>query len=246
MLKDALWLALKELQFNKLQLGASILVTIFFGGISSLSLEQSIMNVMDTESMNDRFFFIDFMFIVITPALATIFMSGPYLNYKAIKDDPFNKRMAVYRSLPIPIKVLALSRTILMLITLFLLSIVFYSTITYSLADLLFNYFTINDYLIFIVIWLGYALALGGFHTYLEYGTSGKVLHLFPYLLFVILVFAFYFYYSIIEKGIVELTISLSIHIGWPIAFLFLFIGMVGCVLWHALLTKRLSTKDYL
>jgi len=244
--KDALWLALKEFQFNKLQLGASILATILFAGISSLSLEQSIMNVLDIERMNDRFFLSDFMFIVFTPVLATIFMSGPYLNYKTIKEDPFSKRMAVYRSLPIPIKVLALSRTILMLMTLLLLSIVFYTTITFLLPNRIFEYLTISEYLVFIVIWLGYALSLGGAHTYLEYGTNGKVLHLFPYILIFLLVFVFYLFYSFVEKGIVEYTILLSINIGWPIAFLFLIIGMVGCVLWHTLLTKRLSTKDYL
>lgn len=246
LVKDAWWLARKELQFYKIPLGFSVLATILIAALISMNLEQSIRNATLPEMANDQFWFIDFVFVLVTPSLAAIFMSGPYLSFRAIKEDPFSKRMAFYRSLPIPIKILALSRTIIMLITLTLLSIVFYSTITIALHDRLFQYLTFGEYFTFVLIWLGYAVALGGMNPYIEYGTSGKVLHLFPYLAFVLFAFGIVLFYKIVGNGIVESTIMLSLKIGLPIAILFLLIGIVGCVIWHLLLTKRLSSKDYL
>ncbi|WP_167577678.1 hypothetical protein [Ammoniphilus sp. YIM 78166] len=65
---------------------------------------------------------LDILFVITTLSLGAIFMSGPYLSFRTIKEDPFNKRMAMLRSLPIPVSVLSLSRMIMMLITLIVTS----------------------------------------------------------------------------------------------------------------------------
>ncbi|XQY93802.1 hypothetical protein ACNRWW_10535 [Metabacillus sp. HB246100] len=246
MVRDAIWLAYKELQFHRVPLLISIIVTFFYAGLTSFHLDQSLVNVISKETITDRYIIIDLLFIIITPSLAAIFMSKPYISFSTIKEDPYSKRMAIYRSLPISINTLALSRTIVMIFTLVLLSIAFYSILTFSLSDTIFTYYSISEYLIFICIWLGYALALGGSNTFIEYGTNGKFLHLFPYLLLTFLLLVFFLYYTFVEKGIVEQTILLSKNIGWPIAIFSLFIGMVGCIFWHTLLTKRLSKKDFM
>ncbi|WP_456274794.1 hypothetical protein [Bacillus sp. AK031] len=245
MIKDAWWLARKELFFHKIPLGFSVLVTIFFAVMTSFSLEQSIENVAYPETAEDQFFFIDFVFVLITPGLAAIFMSGPYLSFRSMKEDPFSKRMAFLRSLPIPVHVLSLSRTIMMIITLFILSLAFYTTITIALHDQLFDYLTLKEYLTFIGMWLGYAAAIGGFNPYIEYGTNGKVLHSVPYVLIVLIIFLSFLFYKVVKQGIVESTILLSMNQGWPIASLFLIIGIAGIVLWNILLTKRLARRDY-
>ncbi|APH04980.1 hypothetical protein [Bacillus weihaiensis] len=246
MVRDAIWLAYKEIQFHRVTLLISIIVTFFYAGLTSFHLDQSLVNVISKETITDRYIIIDLLFMIITPSLAAIFMSKPYISFSTIKEDPYSKRMAIYRSLPISINTLALSRTIVMIFTLVLLSIAFYSILTFSLSDTIFTYYSISEYLIFICIWIGYALALGGLNTFIEYGTNGKFLHLFPYLLLAFLLLVFFLYYTFVEKGIVEQTILLSKNIGWPIAILSLFIGMVGCKFWHTLLTKRLSKKDFM
>ena len=245
MVKDAWWLAKKELQFNKIPLAFSMLVTIFFGAMASLEFTQTIQNVVNPESAKDNFLFIDILFVLVTPALAAIFMASPYLSYRAIKEDPFSKRMAFYRSLPIPVEALALSRMMVMVVTLLMLSFVFYGTIILATYDQLFELVTIKEFAIFITIWLGYALTLGGMNPYIEYGTNGKVLHLFPYIFFTIVGVGAFLIYFILGIGIVETTLSLSINIGWSISLFFLIIGLLGFSFWNSLLTKRLSTKDY-
>jgi hypothetical protein len=245
LIKDAWWLARKELFYYKMPLGFSAIVTILFAALTSLSLEQSLENVFNPDITHDQFIFVDGIFVLITPALAAIFMAGPYLSFRAMKEDPFSKRMAFFRSLPIPAKVLSLSRTMMMVITLFLLSLVFYTTITFVLHDQLFDYMTVPQYLTFIGIWLGYAAAVGGFNPYIEYGTNGKVLHAVPYVLIVLLTGIALVFYKLVGKGIVESTVSLSITIGWPIAILFFIIGIAGCITWNRLLTKRLAKRDY-
>lgn len=245
MVKDAWWLAKKELKFNKIPLTFSVLVTIFFGGMASLDFTQTVQNVVNPESAKDRFLFIDILFVMVTPALAAIFMASPYLSYRAIKEDPFSKRMAFYRSLPIPVEALALSRMMVMIVTLLMLSFVFYGTIILATYDQLFELVTIKEFAIFITIWLGYALALGGMNPYIEYGTNGKVLHLFPYIFFTTVGVAALLIYFILGIGIVETTLTLSINIGWSISLFFLIIGLLGFSFWNTLLTKRLSTKDY-
>jgi hypothetical protein len=245
LMKDAWWLARKELHFYKVPLGFSVIVTIFFAAMTSWSLEQSILNVFHPETAMDKFIFVDIMFVLITPALGAIFMSGPYLTFRTMKEDPFSKRMAFFRSLPIPVNVLSLSRTMIMLITLFLLTFAFYTTITIVLHDLIFDYLTVGEYLSFILMWLGYAAALGGFNPYVEYGTNGKVLHVIPYVLIILLACVSLLFYKMVDKGIVESSVLLAIDIGWPIALLFVFIGIAGSVIWNTLLTKRLAKRDY-
>src|SRR5690606_6010146 len=111
----------------------------------------------------------------------------PYMSFAAFKEDPFNKRMAMYRSLPISLHAIVLSRTLLMLTTLFLVSTVFYLVLTLGLVNVtdFFTYISPLEYGYFIVFWGGYALALGGYNTFIEYGTNGKILHLASYSLMI-------------------------------------------------------------
>ena len=132
-----------------------------------------------------------------------------------------------------------------MVVTLLTLSFVFYGTITLIAYDQLFQLLTIKEFVIFIAIWFGYALALGGMNPYIEYGTNGKVLHLFPYIFLTIVGVVAFLIYLILGIGIVETTISLSIKMGWSICLFSLIIGLLGCSFWKTLLTRRLSTKDY-
>ncbi|WP_168413135.1 hypothetical protein [Bacillus salacetis] len=244
-MKDAWWLARKEFRFYKISIGFSVVVTILLAALISFSLEQSDSNVFHPEGSKDKFIFMDIIFVLVTPSLSAIFMSGPYLSLKAVKEDPFSKRMAYLRSLPIPVNVLSLSRTIMMLMTFTLLSLVFYATFTFVLYDQIFEHLTVAEYFTFLVIWLGYAAAMGGFNPFIEYGTNGKVLHTVPYLLMILLAFVIFVFYQLAGNGIVESTISLSTTIGWPIALLFLFVGAAGCVGWNKLLTVRLARRDY-
>ncbi|WP_332632060.1 hypothetical protein [Halalkalibacter flavus] len=246
MLNQAFWLVKKDLRYNWRGVVFTIIAVVFFGFFTTIFLEQAARALFGDGVMYYNHVVLDIFFVAILPSLAAIFMSGPYLSFQTIKDDPFTKRMAFLRTLPIPVELLALSRTLLMLITLFMMSLAFYGTIVTQLPDRFYSYVTLNELFIFILVWFGYSLALGGMNPFIEYGTNGKILHLLPFLWIAIMIGLFVGFRLVVGHSIVEFSLLLVKDYGWIIAIISIAIGVVGCYLWHKLLTYRLGKRDYL
>lgn len=245
MLQQAFWLAKKEIKYHWLSLLLTLLVTIFFAFMISVLLDQSVKKVFGTDMMHYNFILLDILFVLFTISLGANFMSGPYLSLRAIKEDPFSKRMAMLRTLPIPVPVLALSRTLMMFMILLVMSIVFFSTLALSLPDPFFQHIDSADFVVFILFWFGCSLGIGGMNPFIEYGTNGKVLHLTPYIFFVILAATFTTFYQLSELGLVELILLGVKSIGWTFALFSLLPGIAGFLLWNKILTIRLLKRDY-
>lgn len=248
LLKDAVWLAKQDYEHQWIAAILTFLVSILFGGVVGLILAESGDFVLKVNDISGNRFLLDFIFIGLAPSFAALFMSKPYLSYRVAKHDPYGKRMAVLRSLPIPVSVLALSRTILMLSTLFLMSLGFYgtmATVFFSLNGFL-KVMTVGEFIIFILVWFGFMLALGGVNPYVEYGTNGRVLHIFPFVFIFLLILIIAVFYSYFKQGIVEASLDLVKNIGWPIAALSIVIGGICAYLWNKLLKNRLENRDYL
>lgn len=173
-------------------------------------------------------------------------MSKPYLSYRAAKENPYTKRLALLRSLPIPVSVLSLSRTIFMIMTLMTMSVAYYLAITVALPNGFFETVSITEYLLFILFWFGYALALAGMNPFMEYGTNGKILHTIPFVFLALLFAAAFFVYPHFDQGIVSWSFGLIREYGIGAVLLSLFAGVVGCFLWNRLLTIRLAKRDYM
>lgn len=246
MFQQAFWLAKKELKYHLLPIVFTVLVTVFIGVFTGFLLEESVRALFNAEATSYNRFLLDMMFIGLTPAFASIFMSGPYLSFQTIKDDTYSKRMALFRSLPIPVSVLSLSRTIVMLITLLIMSSAFYITISIVLSEHFFELFIVKEFIIFLIIWFGYALALGGLNPFIEYGTNGKVLHTVPFVFIAIFIITVLIFYNLVEQGIVETMLFLVKDVGWPLALISFIVGCIGCFVWNKLLTIRLERRDYL
>lgn len=245
MFQQAFWLAKKELKSQWVGIALTLVVTIFFALITATLLDQSVRKLFGTEATFYNHTLLDIIFIVLTPSFAAIFMSRPYLNFQAIKDDPYSKRMALFRSLPIPLKTLSLSRTLIMVVTLIIMSSAFYITVTFALPDHFFQFLTPREYLIFILFWFGYALVVGGINPFIEYGTNGKVLHIVPWVFIVGFLITVFIFYNLVGQGIVETVLILIKNHGWPLAVLSLFVGVIGSYVWNKLLTIRLARRDY-
>ncbi|ARK30419.1 hypothetical protein [Halalkalibacter krulwichiae] len=233
------WLVKKEM-INK---AGSIFLTALFvmlvGVITATMLGQFI------EGQRSNQFLLDLIFIGITPSFAALVMSGPYLTFQTIKTDPFTKVMGFYRSLAIPFRVLVLSRTVFMLFTLVAMSAVYYLTIFLRLQVSFIALFEVSNYLMFALFWFGYALALGGINSFIEYGTSGKMLYIFSFVM-TISVVAFVLLFSLtFHVGFVELSIRLLEQYQWYAVCLSLVLGCLGFTLWYKLLYIRLGTRDY-
>lgn len=246
MFKQAMWLAKKELKYQWIAFLLTVIVTIVFALFTSTLLDQAARKLFGEETMYYNFILLDILFVAMTPSLAAIYISKPYLNIQAVKDDPFSKRMAFLRSLPISVSVLALSRTLIMLTTLLVMSVAFYITITIALPDTFFSLISLKEYGIFVLFWFGYALAIGGVNPFIEFGTNGKILHLNPFISIVIFLVVVLNFYHFVGQGVVEWVITLvKIH-GLPFAVYALLIGAIGSYGWNILLLLRLKKRDYL
>ncbi|MFC0470811.1 hypothetical protein ACFFHM_09975 [Halalkalibacter kiskunsagensis] len=246
MVQQALWLAKKELRSNWVPLIFTAIVTVFFALFSIVLLEQASRKLFGTETMYYNDFLLDIMFVGLTPSLAAIFMQGPYLSFRTVTEDTFSKRMALLRSLPIPVNVLALSRTFTMLATLLIMSSIFYIVIVIGLSNSFFQFLSTTELMMFILIWFGYSLALGGVNPFIEYGTNGKILHLTPFIFLGAFITTMIIFRQIFEHSIVEWSLLLVKDYGWMIALISVVIGFIGCYVWNTLLKYRLDKRDYL
>lgn len=246
MLQQAFWLVKKEIKTQwgaiVLTVGATTLIAFF----TSLLLDHSVRHYFGTNETFDRHMFLDVIFLVLSPSFGAIFMARPYLTFQTIKEDPFSKRMAFLRSLPIPIATLSLSRMLLMLVILFIMSLTFFITITIALPTEFFELLTVREYFIFILFWFGYALMMAGMNPYIEFGTNGKVLHIVPWILVVVFLSIFLCFYVVVGQGVVETMLILVKNYGWPVALISIMIGVCATFIWNQLLTMRLRRRDYL
>ncbi|MGP4040063.1 hypothetical protein ACTWP4_09235 [Gracilibacillus sp. D59] len=258
MWKESWWLTKRELKMQFPGIIVTLLVTIFIGGLAVPTLYSFVLNIFDDPTLySNRIIFdeevlyidsfiIDVIFLGITPSFSALFMWGPYLSFRTIKDDPFGKRLAVYRSLPISTNVLTVSRILFMLSIFLLLSAAFYLTIFLSLPDAFFNFIGYTDFLSFMLFWIGYALTLGSVNTYIESGTNGKVLYIFLFVITLCLLIVLFLVYRIWEVGIVESTILLISKSPVIPVIASVICGILGLITMTKLLKKRLLERDYL
>lgn len=247
MLKDALWLAKKEIATSWKAYALTVLTTILVAMVVTFFLQSmAIVTFTDHELANiPRTPAIDVFFIAFSFAFATLYMSKPYLSFNTIKEDTFSKRIAFYRLLPIPIQTLALSKTLVMLFTLVLMSVVFYTILFITLTEQFFELIPPANFLHFALLWFGFSLAFGGVNTYIEYGTSGKTLFIFPFI-FVGIILGISFYLQITEEhGIVAGSLIYVLEYGKMLAIVSIILGIVGSIFWHKMLLWRLRVRDY-
>ncbi|MDL4842081.1 hypothetical protein [Aquibacillus rhizosphaerae] len=246
MIQQAMWLARKEIKQQFVPFLFTMAVTSFFATATTLQLSMAVEYIFGEGSTDYKSLFLDLIFLLITPSFAAIFMSSPYLTFRTIKEDPFSKRMALFRALPISIKTLALSRIIIMLITFLSLSIIFYLIISIGLTQLSPTYLTPMEWMSFMVFWFGYALAIGGYNSFIEYGTNGRVLYIVPTIILLSFFLFWYFFRRITDRSVVELSLLMIKEYQWIPAITFLLIGIAGCTFWYYLLSNRLRRRDYL
>ena len=245
MWKEAWWLVGKEMKFQWRAFVSTGIATVFISLIVVSSFVPYAGDFNGQSALVQHWFLIDLIFVGITPAFAALFMSSPYLSVRTIKEDPFGKRMAVYRSLPIPIDVLSRSRVLLMLITLVIMSTLFYGTFLILLPDSIFAVISIREIVLFILTWFGYAAAMGGLNAYIEFGTNGKVLWIFPFIFMLLFLAAEIVFHQMVDSGIVEWSLFLVRDYGLPAVVISLLLGILGCIATNIMLKKRLLKKDY-
>lgn len=248
MLKDAVWLAKKEYQYQWRALIATFIASLFIGTLTGFLLSgANESEVRDFSEFIQRYV-LDLFFVGVAPSFATFFMAKPYLSLQNAKQNPYGKRMAVLRSLPVPVSVLSLSRIILMISTLVIMSLAFYGmmgTVLFGIAGSVFDFLTFGEFIIFGFFWFGFAMVVGGISPYIEYGMKGTMLHILPYLYMGVFVLVEMFL-MINGVGIVETSFEIVKSVGWIAALISMLVGIIFCYGWNQLLKVRLENRDYL
>ncbi|MFP7298301.1 hypothetical protein [Neobacillus niacini] len=248
MLKDAVWLAKKEYQYQWRAFIATFIACLFIGTSTGFLLLGSDGSGIQEFSVFIHRYIVDLFFVGVAPSFATFFMAKPYLSFQNAKQNPYGKRMAVLRSLPVPVSVLSLSRIILMLSTLVIMSLAFYGMMGMVLFGIMrssFDFLTVSEFLIFGFFWFGFAMIAGGISPYIEYGMKGTMLHILPYLYMGVFVVVEVIL-MVNGVGIVETSLDIVKSIGWTSALISLAVGVIGCYGWNQLLKNRLENRDYL
>ncbi|SHN30496.1 hypothetical protein [Gracilibacillus kekensis] len=246
MWKDSWWLAKKELSFQFPGILLTLLATIIIAFFTVPQLDALVREMYSNETLYWNPFLLDLIFLGVTPSFSALFVWGPYLSLRTIKEDPFGKRMALYRSLPISMDVLIRSRILSMLVIFIIMSSAFYTIIFLMLPDSFFYNVEASQFLRFALTWFGYALVLGSVNTYIEFGTNGRVLYIFPLLFLIVIVLVRVACSNIWNMGVVEASILLVSRYSNIIVIATIILGVLGCVTISRMLKKRLLTRDFI
>lgn len=241
MWKEAWWLAVRELKYQWKAILATLLFTVFIALLTS-ELFTYLIQSKDTY----RLYLLDVIFLGLTPSLATLFISKPYLSFSTISDDPFTKRIAFFRLLPIPIEVLSRSRMIFTMLLLVMMSLFFYTVIFLTLPlQIPEPFFTSNEFLKFALFWFGYALALSGFMPFLEFGLNSRMFFILQFVIAAVLAIGLLSLYPMTEKGIIAWSFYLLKDWGWNAVILSWLIGTISVWGWKCALHHRFMYRDY-
>ncbi|WP_062048918.1 hypothetical protein [Bacillus sp. JCM 19034] len=246
MWKDSIWLVKKEFKFQRIAFFFTFLAAILFAYLTNPFFETFAIRDHSNEFSLFSHFYLDLIFIGLVPSLSTLFMSGPYLSLKTIKEDPFGKRIGFYRALPIPVNTIALSRLLFMVQTLVIMSLTFYIVLTIGLSEQFFQYVTLEEWIIFILVWFGYSLAFGSLNTYIEFGTSGKMLYIMAGVFLVVFILIMILFHQVIGMSVVDCILFLIGRMKWMVAGLSIMVGILICIMFYFILMKRLLTRDYM
>jgi len=244
-LRNALWLAGKDMKRTRISYLASGLFMLFFGLLGSVNVE-NFFRVEGAGGRGDAFtislnsYSLDIFFLAVVPLAAGNFISRDYLGSWR---DSFSKKLSFLRALPILPEELVIGRVLNMLPALVLTGPAFFLPV-YLLSRGLREQLDPVRYLWFAAIWIGYAILVAGLYLYLEMSVSGKTYNL-------LMVPAIAFFFALpalttwgLDLRLVAGTIGLVRFYGPIPAGLALLIGGAGFLLWVIAATRRLKKRD--
>lgn len=248
MWKDSCWLAYRELRFQ----WPALLATTFAAVILASAAAEALVRLIQFLDNPDLYFYpfvLDLLFLGVTPSFAALFMSKPYLSFSTLSEDPFTKRMAAYRVMPISLEVISKSRIIFTLMVLAFVSSVFYTVIYLILKlhslHLPQDVYTGKQFIIFALFWFGYALALSGFNSFIEFGLNSRLFFILPCIFIIIIVISIVLIHLYSGKSAVEWSLLFLDKWSWKAVALSLLAGVIGMYGWKQALHYRLKKRDY-
>src|SRR5690606_7799548 len=135
----------------------TFLSTAFIGGVTAYYFKEAILHSKNEFLLH---YLLDIIFWLIVPNFVTLYTAGYYLDFRSKQENPLSQMMAFYRSCPIPLGTLTLSRIVKTLFLFFTQSLLFYAFFLAQLHMSGYPIFT-NELCLFILASIGLGLALG-------------------------------------------------------------------------------------
>ncbi|GGG16293.1 hypothetical protein [Paenibacillus abyssi] len=195
---------------------------------------------LESEAMGQNWL-LDFMYLSLLPNLGFV-MNRTMFRYW--RDDPFTKKIAAWRTMPISPAHIAAARFILLSIVLIAGWLYFFS-LEYIFISAFHEKLSFLQYIGFAAFWLGYALIFACQYVYLELGFSGKfyVSACFVYFaLFGLLTYLI----NLSGDGAVFGVIKAVQNGQWWISALSLAVAVVALLFTNLMLRKRLAKRNLL
>lgn len=170
--RKALW-SLAELHWRRhwasllFMLGFTMYISFLIGGILGDTLGDIPDSPREATVLDIA---IDWMYLMMFPVFGLCASSS---SFRIAREDTFTKKLAFYRTLPIPLEAIVRARLfrIVLLIPLFgVLSLLMQYGITASIRE----HVTLGQWITFGLTWICYGLAVGAVLLWFELGTSGK------------------------------------------------------------------------
>lgn len=185
---------------------------------------------------------VDFLFYTMLP---TIGLLCGKLQLQYWKSDPYSKKMAIWRTMPISSKQIALARYLQVLfgavVTQVPLFTAFYIMIHYSSIQL-----PISAFIVFSLTWFSISLIITYLIIYLELGFTGKMYSVI-YSLFMVVVMGFtMLYVALFRVSMVKLSINTISNVNyWP-AVIAAAAATLVYVFGLKALISRLNKREYI
>ncbi len=158
-------------------------VFIFFFGLLAI---ESFFTAFVSPSEGDQTgtFVTDFLFLAITSVFSVNAFSRSYMF---IHRDPFHGWLLFQRSLPVSNEEIVLARSLVMLPATVVMTMIFFGP-SLILASVFHDHFDAGQFFWFALIWLGYAVLVGGLNLFLELGLNGKAVSAVQFVWMILLV----------------------------------------------------------
>ncbi|WP_309123277.1 hypothetical protein [Paenibacillus sp.] len=238
MLRDALWLTRTQWSHSKIGLVMTVAFYGAYGGLTGMFSDEWV-----AEDFAFTGIMMDLLVVTFMSMNGFVFCKG-YLNNPYWKNDSFTKKLAMMRSLPIPVETLAMSRSIQVLLASPVSTLLFFG-IFYIASDWARD-LPLAVLLPFVLFWFAIGNAFSVWFVVEEWSRSGKRYLLSSFLAviaFVAFVVAFYF---LTGKHLTFFVVeSIQKPGGWLWTALALPIGVAAHVWMQLRLRRILLHRDF-
>lgn len=226
--QSAWWLAKTELNRERTAYVLAFLLSVAFGLLTSLAIS------------HHEYFMLDVFFLLLLPVMGMA-QSSAYFSFRYGETDPFTRKLFFLRSLPVPVKVIVLSRFLLQALSHLCLIPVFF-IVSYAASPTYRETLPPGQLIMFMIMWIGYSLLVGGLYHFLELSISGKALLWASFGMTLLLMIGATIL-RLFNGSLVEWTINLAQ--GGPLLPIAIFLtGLASVTFWYTATQRRVMQRD--